>query len=122
MIYLGSALMVVNIWSYALYTKRILAKDHMNNMHMDMYIPIILLVLFLIGYLALSIFGNPDILVASILFGGSIFVFVIFLLLQRITNRIQENERLESRLIAAEENSKAKTAFLSSMSHEMRTR
>ncbi len=121
MIYLGSTLMVINIFSYDRYAKRILKKDHLKRENLDIYIPIILLVLFLFGYLAVALFGNPDILIAAILFGGSIFVFIIFLLLQRITQRVQENERLESRLLAAEESSRAKTAFLSSMSHEMRT-
>ena len=86
-----------------------------------LHLPIFLLVMFLFGYLAIGIFGNPDIIVSSILFGGSVFVFVIFDLLQRITDRIQENERLETELKVAEETSRVKTSFLSNMSHEMRT-
>ena len=80
-----------------------------------------LLVLFLCGYLAVGFFGKPDLLVSSILFGGSIFVMAIQLLIRRVADRIQENEKLEARLTAAEDASRAKTFFLSNMSHDIRT-
>ena len=121
MIYLGSALMIYNIWRYAQFAKSLRQNEHWETELIRLYIPVILLILFLIGYLAIGIFGHPDIIVSSILLGGSIFVFFIFLFLKRITGRIKENERLESRLLAAEESSRSKSAFLSSMSHEMRT-
>ena len=48
-------------------------------------------------------------------------MFVMLLLIRRTFDRIQENEQLEVRLAAAEEASKAKTFFLSNMSHDIRT-
>ena len=58
---------------------------------------------------------------AAILFGGSIFVFIMYRLIDRITERIMEREHLEARLLASEESSRAKNSFLASISHEMRT-
>lgn len=119
MVYLGSALMVYNVYSYAQYVRR-MKHDIGTDKHL-LYIPVFLLVMFLIGYLVVGIFGKPDLVVSGILFGGSIFVFIIFIVLQRITQRIQENEQLKARILAMEESSKTKTTFLASMSHEMRT-
>ena len=121
MVYLGSALMVYNIFSYVRYARNIRAKGNWDKEQSALNVPIVLLVLFLFGYLAVGILGKPDLIVSGILFGGSIFVLVIFQLLQRITYRIQENERLESKLMAAEESSRAKSSFLASVSHEIRT-
>ena len=121
MIYLGSALMVYNIYSYIHFAGRLQEKKDWGKERNILYIPIFLLVLFLLGYLAVGIFGKPDFVISGILFGGSVFVFIIFKLLQFITNRVQENEQLEAKVMAAEETSKSKTAFLSRISHEMRT-
>ena len=121
MVYLGSALMVYNIYSYVQFSRHLQEKKDWGKERNILYFPIILLVLFLLGYLAVGIFGKPDIIISGILFGGSIFVFIIFYLLQFITNRVQENEHLEAKVIAAEETSKSKSAFLSRVSHEMRT-
>ena len=77
--------------------------------------------MFFLGYLIVGLFGKPDLVMAGILFGGSVFVFVMLLLIRRTFDRIQENEQLEVRLSAAEEASKAKTFFLSNMSHDIRT-
>lgn len=77
--------------------------------------------MFFAGYLIVGLFGKPDLVMAGILFGGSIFVFVMLLLIRRTFDRIQENEQLEAKLSAAEEASKAKTFFLSNMSHDIRT-
>lgn len=122
MIYMGSALMVVNIYQYIKYARFVQKAGIWNKENaVGLYFPILLLVLFLLGYLAVAIFGRPDIIMAAILFGGSIFVFVVFLLLQRITSIILEQEKLKGQLLAAEESSRIKDSFLSSMSHEMRT-
>ena len=121
MVYLGSALMVYNIYSYVLYAKRLQEKEDWGKERSVLYVPIVLLVLFLIGYLVVGIFGKPDLVISGILFGGSIFVSIIFRLLQFITNRVQENEKLEAKLTAAEESNKARSAFMASVSHEMRT-
>ena len=121
MVYAGSALMVYNIFSYIRYELRLIKDSNWKKERQLLHVPILLLVMFLLGYLAVGIFGHPDIIVSGILFGGSIFVFIIFNVLQRITNRIQKNERLEADLRVARESSRVKSTFLSSMSHEMRT-
>ena len=121
MIYLGSALMIYNIISYIRYARYIQELEDWGKERRVLQIPIFLLIMFFAGYMAVGIFGKPDLIVSGILFGGSIFVFIIFSLLKRITNRIVENERREAELMAVRESHKAKFSFLSSVSHEMRT-
>jgi len=122
MIYLGSALMVYNIYGFVSYTKDLLQKKKLKvEDGLILYLPIVLLVLFLLGYLAVGFFGKPDIIVSGILFGGSVFVFLIYKYIDRITRRIIEEEELQSKLVIAEENNRIKTNFLATMSHEMRT-
>lgn len=70
LIFSGSALMVINIILYVKFERYI---RHMwgNKTHIaGLYVPIALLVLFLIGYTVVGMFGKPDIVMASILFGG----------------------------------------------------
>ena len=121
MIYVGSALMAFNIFRYARFSRRVRADGNWDQERQLFQIPILLLILFLAGYLVVALFGRPDPVMAGILLGGSVFVFVIFLLIERMVDRIQENERLEAKLSAAEEANKAKTFFLSNMSHDIRT-
>ena len=84
-------------------------------------IPLILLILFLAGYLAVGGFGHPDLIISGILFGGSLFVFVILLIMRRITEHIREHEQLRYQLEQARQANTAKTFFLSNMSHDIRT-
>ena len=121
MVFGGAALMAYNIYRYVKFSRLIRSHGNWDRESRIFNIPIFLLILFLVGYLAVGVFGHPDFVVAGILFGGSIFVFVMLLLIQRAVDRIQENERLEARLAAAEEANKAKTFFLSNMSHDIRT-
>ncbi len=121
MIYLGSALMIYNIVQYVRFSRQIRERGDWEQERNILNFPILLLVLFLCGYLAIAAFGSPDIIVSAILFGGSIFVAVILRTIRRIANRIQENEQLESRLIASEKANEAKSFFLSNMSHDIRT-
>ena len=121
MVYLGSALMVYNIYRYISFSRHIRERGDWEQDRNILNIPILLLVLFLFGYLAIGLFGNPDILVSGILFGGSIFVAVILRMIRRTASRIQENEQLEARLTAAEKANEAKSFFLSNMSHDIRT-
>ena len=121
MIYLGSILMAYNIYRYVLFSRHIREHGNWDQERQLFNVPIILLILFLVGYLAVGFLGHPDFVISGILFGGSIFVFVMLLLIQRTVSRIHENERLEAELKAAEEASKAKTFFLSNMSHDIRT-
>lgn len=121
MIYAGSALMVYNIYRYICFSRDVRKHGNWDRERRLFYIPISLLILFFVGYLVVGIFGNPDLVMAGILFGGSVFVFVMLLLIRRTFDRIQENEQLEVKLSAAEEASKAKSFFLSNMSHDIRT-
>ena len=121
MIYTGSALMAYNIYRYVCFSRDVRKHGNWDQEQKLFNLPIMLLILFFFGYLTVGIFGKPDLVMAGILFGGSIFVFVMLLLIRRTFDRIQENEQLEARLFAAEEASKAKTFFLSNMSHDIRT-
>ncbi|MBQ9009137.1 MAG: response regulator [Clostridia bacterium] len=121
MIYAGSALMVYNIVGFTRFVRYIQKRGNWENNQVMLYIPVILLCLFLLGYLGVGLFGKPDLLVAGILFGGSIFVFAMYRLLNRITAKIIENEHLESKLLAAQESNRVKNNFLATISHEMRT-
>lgn len=121
MVYLGSALMVYNIYGFVRFTRGIQETGNLGIDTRVLNLPIVLLVFFLIGYLVVGVFGDPDLIISGILFGGSIFVFVMYRFLDEVTHRIIESERLEAELLAAEKSSKAKSDFLATMSHEMRT-
>ena len=121
MIYLGAILMVFNIWGFINFAKQIHDQESLSHERSILYIPILLLVFFLIGYLLVAFFGKPTLIIAGILFGGSIFVFVMYITLIRVTEVIRKNQHLEAELMAAEESNKAKNTFLATVSHEMRT-
>ena len=92
MIYLGSALMIYNIGQYIRFSRHIRKRGNWELERNILSFPILLLVLFFCGYMMIAVFGSPDLIVSAILFGGSIFVTVILILIRRIANRIQENE------------------------------
>ena len=121
LIILGSLLMVYNIYGFVRYARSVKEKENWGKDAIILHVPIFLLVMFLLGYLAVAFFGKPDLIMAGILFGGSIFVFIMYRLMSRITMQIIESEQLEARLRASEESSRAKNSFLASISHEMRT-
>ena len=121
MVFCGAGLMVYNIYGFIRFAGYVKKQKAFENRNSILHIPIILLVMFLLGYLAVGIFGKPDLIISGILFFGSVFVFIMYLLLNSITQRIMENERLEAELMAAEEAKRAKNDFLASVSHEMRT-
>ena len=121
MVYGGAALMVWNIICFIRYARFMEGQKSWKRSGWLLRVPILLLLLFLTGYLLVGFIGEPDLIVASILFGGSVFVFIIYHLLNRITQRIIEGERTEVELSAREESSRMKTRFLATMSHEMKT-
>ena len=120
-VYLGSALMIYNIYGFVRYASYLKGRKNWGKENTILHIPVILVILFFLGYLGVGMFGKPDLLVAGLLFGGSIFVFVMYLLLNIVTKRIIESEQLEAELMAAEKSNRAKSSFLATMSHEMRT-
>ena len=121
MVFLGSLLMVYNIRGFVRFARYVKKLDSWQANDRILYIPIVLLVCFLLGYLAVGFIGKPDLIMAGILFGGSVFVFVMYKLLSGITQRIVENEQLQVELRAAEASNRSKTNFLATISHEMRT-
>ena len=121
MIYLGSILMVHNIFGFIRFARKTKTQEGFKKSAFILDVPIILLIMFLAGYLAVGILGKPDLIISGILFGGSIFVFIMYILLDRITRRLLEGERLKTELMVAEESNRTKNEFLSGISHEMRT-
>ena len=95
MIFCGAALMIYNIYGFIHFARYFRRRRSLAKNPTIVYIPIVLLVLFFLGYVGVGIFGRPDILVAGILFGGSVFVFVIYKLLMGITKQVLEAEHLE---------------------------
>lgn len=121
MVYLGSALMIYNIYGFVRFARYIRGIKTWGRNNRVLYVPIVLLVCFLLGYLMVGFFGKPDLVIAGILLGGSVFVFVMYKMLFSIVQKVIEAEHLEAELMAAEESNRAKNSFLASISHEMRT-
>jgi len=97
MIYAGSALMVYNIVRCYGFVKRMRTVSGLEMNRVILAIPLILLICFLIGYLAVALFGTPDLIIAGILFGGSVFVFIVFSVMYQIIGRLREsNDRLDA--------------------------
>lgn len=121
MVFAGSVMMAYNIYLYMRFSASIRRRGNWDEERRLLRIPIVLLILFLAGYVFVGVFGHPDLVIAGILLGGSLFVLVMVLMIRRTVDRIQEIERLEAKLLAAEEASRAKSFFLSNMSHDIRT-
>ena len=96
MIALGSLLMVYNIILYYGFTKKISSIKSAENKKFLIYFPWILLMFFLVGYIAVGAFGNPSTIMSGILFGGSIYVFVFLRVVYRIVDRIIDNDLILS--------------------------
>ncbi len=92
MIYLGSALMVYNIIHYYKFIRKMKTTGVLEMRKFDLYLPFFLLIFFLIGYLVTGILGDPSLVMAGILFGGSIFVFIILNVMINIIGYIQNEE------------------------------
>ena len=120
-IFLGSAIMLLNIILYIRFERWFTRQWGWDKGKHGLYFPIVLLILFLAGYLIVGFSGAADSVVAGILFGGSIFVFAMLIILQRLADRIRLTEQLRVELKAAEKANASKTIFLSNMSHDIRT-
>ena len=121
MIYIGSALMVYNIVRYFRFMKDVRSAGGWEKGACVLYIPAILLILFLLGYLTVGFIGHPDTVIAGILLGGSIFVFLILYVMRVITERVRQNEHLKTELEDERRANEAKSIFLSNISHDIRT-
>ena len=89
MVYAGSVLMVYNIARCYGFVQRMRDSGTWHRSTFVLYVPLGLLVSFLVGYLIVGIFGDPDLVVAGILFGGSIFVFVVLGIMYDIIDRLR---------------------------------
>lgn len=121
LIFAGAALMVFNVGAFVRYERYVRSLETWKGNNAVLIIPLVLVAMFLVGYLVVGFFGKPDIIMALILFFGSIFVTIMYKMLMTITSRIVESEKIESELRAAEEANRVRNEFLGEMSHEMRT-
>ncbi len=125
LIYLGSALMLLNIVRYIMLERVVLRSNYWDKGRGPLHIPLALLVLFLLGYLAVGYVGTSDNVVAAILFGGSLFVFLILSLMKIILKKVDEGEErvgaVHKDLKAEKKEHEAKSAFLSNIGHDIRT-
>ncbi len=93
MIICGIAIMATNIYRFYRYVKG--SKDVFSagskKKSVWEYAALSLLIFFFIGYILVAILGKPDLVIAGILFGGSIFVAIVLSLLFYLTATIKEN-------------------------------
>ena len=90
MIIAGSVLMVYNIARYAGFVKRMRNLRSWHRSTGTLIVPLVLLGLFLVGYLLVAFFGEPDLVIASILLGGSVFVLIVQESMYDVVERLRE--------------------------------
>ena len=100
MIYAGSALMVYNIIRCYQFVMQVRDLKTWKYSRVLFYVPLGLLVSFLIGYLIVGLFGNPDLVMAGILLGGSVFVFVLLSIIFEIVAQLRESDSRSKALYA----------------------
>ena len=98
MIFCGAALMVYNIYGFSRFALYVRKQKTFEKSSGILYAPVVLLIMFFVGYLAVGFFGKPDLVVSGILFFGSVFVLIMYILLKSITQRILENTKLKEEL------------------------
>ena len=89
----GAMLMVSNIIRYYIFTRSsmdVLSSGNRINVILEKS-ALVLLIFFLIGYLLVAFLGKPDLMMANILFFGSVFVAIMLILLFRLTGTLKEN-------------------------------
>ena len=125
LVYSGSALMLLNIARYIMLERVVLRSNYWDKGHGPLHIPLVLLVLFLVGFLAVGYMDTLDNVVSAILFGGSLFVFLILSLMKIILKKVDEGEErigaVHKDLKAEKKEHEAKSAFLSNIGHDIRT-
>ena len=83
LIAIGSLVMITNITRYISFlrtTHDVLSSGSYRD-RFRKYLALVLLIFFLIGYLCIATFSKPDMMMAMILFGGSIFVMILLTLI-----------------------------------------
>ena len=96
MIFAGSALMIYNILRYGLFVRDSRRLEQINRKLGLLIVPLLLLIFFLVGYVLVGISGIADLMVAGILFGGSVFVFLLLWVMFSIIERIRTTDKILS--------------------------
>ena len=93
MIGIGVIVMITNIYRYIRFLRRMQDVLSSTTRHEKIwkYTGLWLLVFFLFGYIAIGLFSKPDLMMASVLFGGSFFVMIVLTLMFRLINSVKEN-------------------------------
>ena len=89
----GAALMITNIIRFILFiwTKRDVLSEGDSFGQAMSYVSLVLLCFFLVGYLLVAFLGEPDLIMAGILCGGSIFVAIVLTLMFRLIATVKGN-------------------------------
>ncbi len=91
LIILGALLMVTNIARYVYFlrtTHDVLSAGSPRDKFRK-ELALVLLIFFLIGYLCIALFSKPDIMVALILFWGSVFVMIVLTLMYGLLDTVK---------------------------------
>ena len=93
MISSGALLMVVNIARFIKFIRgsRDVLSSGVRTDQIWEGISLILLIFFLVGYITVALTKSADLMLAGILFGGSIFVAIILTLIFRLVTTVKEN-------------------------------
>ena len=93
MIACGILIMVTNIYRYIRFMQNMrdaFPKGRNRSQNLK-NIGLLLLEFFLIGYICVALFGSPDMMVAGILFGGSIFVAIVLTIMFDLIETVKDN-------------------------------
>ncbi len=93
MIAIGVVVMVSNIYRYNCFMKNMLDVLSSSTHHDRVWkhVGLWLLVFFLFGYIIIGLFSNPDVMMASVLFGGSFFVLIVLTLMFHLVDSVKQN-------------------------------
>lgn len=92
MIAVGAGLMVFNVINFARFMKQtndVLSGNRLRDKVWTVT-AFVLLTFFLTGYILVAVIGNPDLLMAMILFGGSVFVSIVNHLMIKLIETVKE--------------------------------
>ncbi len=92
LIIIGSVVMITNIIRYIAFlhsTHDVLSAGSRRD-RIRKYLALVLLIFFLIGYLFIAILSKPDIMMALVLFGGSLFVMIVLTLMFGLLDTVKK--------------------------------
>lgn len=92
LISVGVVLMMINIamfYSFLRDSMDVLSGGHLKT-QIYVFMAFFLLVFFLGGYGAIWYFSTPDIMIASVLFGGSVFVAIVITMIETLMNTVKK--------------------------------